>query len=78
MPSYRAQKLIIRTIGWVILAIVLLMALFPVYFMTLTAFHPPSLSANPVVFTTDFNLKGFRVVFHKHPFMSWMRNTFLI
>lgn len=78
MPGYRARKLIVRTIGWVILAIVLLIALFPVYFMSLTAFHPPSLSANPVVFTTDFNLKGFRDLFHKHPFLSWMRNTFLI
>jgi len=76
--SHRAQRFIVRTIGWTILAIVLLIALFPVYFMSLTAFHPPSLSANPVVFTTDFNLKGFRDLFSKHPFMLWMRNTFLL
>ena len=78
LVGYRAQKLIIRTIGWVILAAVLLIALFPVYFMSLTAFHPPSLSSSPVVFTTDFNLKGFRDLFNKHPFMLWMRNSFLI
>lgn len=76
--SYRAQRLIVRTIGWVILAIVLLIALFPVYFMTLTAFHPPSLASNPVLFTTDLNLKGFQDLFHKHPIMLWMRNTFLV
>ncbi len=76
--SHRVQRLVVRTIGWVILALVLLIALFPVYFMTLTAFHPPSLSTTPAVFTLDLKLSAFRELFRKYPFMLWMRNTFLI
>jgi ABC-type maltose transport system permease subunit len=76
--SHRAQRLVVRTIGWAILAIVLLIALFPVYFMTLTAFHPPSLSTTPAVFTLDLKLSAFRELFRKYPFMLWMRNTFMI
>ncbi len=78
--THRAQKLIVRTLGWVILAVVLLIALFPVYFMSITAFHPPSLSFSekPVVFTTSFTLKAFRELTTKYPFVLWMRNTFII
>lgn len=76
--SHRAQRLVVRTIGWTILALVLLIALFPVYFMTLTAFHPPSLSTNPAVFTLDLKLSAFQELFRKYPFMLWMRNTFMV
>jgi multiple sugar transport system permease protein len=76
--SNRAQKLVVRTIGWIILALVLLIALFPVYFMSLTALHPPSLASNPVVFSLDLKLDAFRELLRKYPFMLWMRNTFLI
>lgn len=76
--THRAQRLVVRTLGWIILALVLLIALFPVYFMTLTAFHPPSLSTTPAVFTLDLKLSAFRELFRKYPFMLWMRNTFLI
>jgi multiple sugar transport system permease protein len=78
--SHRGQRLVVRTIGWVILGIVLLIALFPVYFMSITAFHPPTLSFSekPVVFTTSFTLKAFRELTTKYPFATWMRNTFII
>jgi multiple sugar transport system permease protein len=78
--GYRAQKLIVRGFGWVLLALVLLIALFPVYFMGVTAFHPPTLSFGnkPTIFTTDLGLKAFRDLLRQYPFMLWMRNTFLI
>ena len=76
--GYRAQKLIVRTVGWLILAIVVLIALFPVYFMSLTALHPPSLASNPTVFSLDLKLDAFRELLRKYPFMTWMRNSFLI
>ena len=45
-----------------LLAVVLIAALFPVYFMTITAFHPPSLSFSrkPTIFSADLSLKAFR------------------
>ena len=44
MIGQRAQQLGLRGFGVVLLALVLLVALFPPYFMTITAFHPPNLS----------------------------------
>lgn len=78
--SYSAQKLIIRFLGWALLALVLLIALFPVYFMGITSLHPPSLSFGnkPTVFTTDLTLKAFRDLLAQYPFLTWLRNTFLI
>lgn len=78
--GYSAQKLIVRTFGWALLALVLLIALFPVYFMGITAFHPPTLSFGnkPTIFSTDLTLKAFRDLLRQYPFMLWMRNTFLI
>ncbi len=78
--GYAAQKLLVRVLGWGILALVLLVALFPVYFMGITAFHPPTLSAGrvPTIFTTDLTLKAFRDLLHQYPFLTWLRNTFLV
>ena len=56
----RFQTLALRGFGWLLLAIVLVMALFPPYFMTITAFHPPNLSFSrtPTLFSTDLTLKA--------------------
>ena len=56
----RVQALALRGFGWLLLAIVLLMALFPPYFMTITAFHPPNLSFSrtPTLFSTDLTLQS--------------------
>src|ERR1051326_5091395 len=40
----RGAHLGLRAFGWLLLGVVLLIALFPPYFMIITAFHPPSLS----------------------------------
>lgn len=78
--SYRAERLLIRAIGIIILAAVLLIALFPVYFMGITAFHPPSLSfaRTPTLFSTHLTLKAFRDLLHQYPFMTWLRNTLIV
>jgi len=76
----RAQHLGLRGFGALLLALVLLIALFPPYFMTITAFHPPNLSFSrtPTLFSTDLTLRAFTDLFSKYPFMTWMSNTALV
>jgi multiple sugar transport system permease protein len=77
---HRVQHIAIRVAGWVLLVVVLIAALFPVYFMTITAFHPPSLSFNrkPTLLSGSLTLKAFRDLVHKYPYMTWFRNTTII
>ena len=76
----RAQHYALRGIGWLLLALVLLVALFPPYFMTITALHPPSLSFNrtPTLFSTDLSLRAFVDLFQKYPYLTWMTNTVVV
>ena len=76
----RAQRLALRAAGWLLLAIVLVVALFPPYFMIVTAFHPPSLSFSrtPTLFSTDLSLRAFTDLFEKYPYASWMSNTLVV
>ncbi len=55
-------------------------ALFPPYFMTITALHPPSLSFNrtPTLFSTDLSLRAFSYLFDKYPYLMWMGNTTVV
>lgn len=78
--GYRVQKLIVRAFGWTLLALVLLIALFPVYFMGITAFHPPTLSfgSKPTLFSLDLTLKAFQDLLRQYPFLTWLRNTFFV
>jgi multiple sugar transport system permease protein len=75
-----AQRVGLRAFGWVLLGLVLLVALFPPYFMTITALHPPSLSFNrtPTLFSTDLSLKAFTDLFEKYPYVTWMANTTIV
>ncbi|MDQ3811818.1 MAG: carbohydrate ABC transporter permease [Chloroflexota bacterium] len=72
--------LALRLTGWVILAVILVLALFPPYFMTITAFHPPNLSfaRTPTLFTTDFSLRAFAELFDKYPYLTWLSNTVVV
>jgi multiple sugar transport system permease protein len=76
----RGQHLGLRAFGWLLLGFVLLVALFPPYFMTITAFHPPSLSFSrtPTLFSVDLTLRAFVELFEKYPFATWMANTALL
>ena len=76
----RAQHLALRVAGWLLLAVVLVVALFPPYFMVITAFHPPSLSFSrtPTLFSTDLSLRAFTDLFEKYPYASWMSNTLIV
>ncbi len=77
---HHVQKIVVRVFGIALLAAVLLIALFPVYFMTITAFHPPSLSFSrkPTLFSTDLTLKAFTDLFSKYPYLTWIRNTVIV
>jgi multiple sugar transport system permease protein len=76
----RGQRFGLRAFGMLLLAVVLLIALFPPYFMTITALHPPNLSFNrtPTLFSTDLSLRAFFDLFDKYPFLTWMSNTTLV
>ncbi len=80
MNAQRMQHLGLRTFGWLLLAVVLVIALFPPYFMTITAFHPPSLSFSrtPTLFSTDLSLRAFTDLFSKYPYLTWMTNTAVV
>jgi ABC-type glycerol-3-phosphate transport system permease component len=76
----RLQRASLRGFGWLLLAVVLLIALFPPYFMAVTALHPPSLSFNrtPTLFSTDLTLRAFTDLFDKYPYLTWMANTTVV
>ena len=76
----RGRHFGLRTIGCVLLAFVLLVALFPPYFMTITAFHPPNLAfgRTPTLFSIDLTWRAFSELFEKYPFAAWMANTALV
>jgi len=76
----RGQQFGLRAFGAALLAVVLMIALFPPYFMTITALHPPSLSFDrtPTLFSTDLTLRAFSDLFSKYPFLTWMSNTALV
>jgi ABC-type glycerol-3-phosphate transport system permease component len=80
MLLQRSQRYALRGVGVVILAVVLLVALFPPYFMTITALHPPNLSFNrtPTIFSTDLTLRAFLDLFQKYPYLTWMTNTTIV
>jgi multiple sugar transport system permease protein len=70
----------VRGAGYLLLALVLLIALFPPYFMTITAFHPPSLSLSrvPTLFSTDLSLRAFSDLFARYPYATWLANTLVV
>lgn len=70
----------LRASGWLLLAVVLLIALFPPYFMTITALHPPNLSfaRTPTLFSTDLSLRAFIELFEEYPYLTWMSNTTIV
>jgi multiple sugar transport system permease protein len=76
----RLQHVSLRAFGCVLLGIVLLIALFPPYFMTITALHPPTLSFNrtPTLFSTDLTLSAFTDLFSKYPYLTWIANTTVV
>ena len=76
----RGQQYALRILGLLLLGFVLLVALFPPYFMTITAFHPPSLSFSrtPTLFSLDLTMRAFVELFEKYPFASWMVNTLIV
>ncbi len=78
--SLRREVIVKRAVGWTILAGILLGVLFPIYWMLVTAFDPPTLSynANATLFPTKLTTKAFVQLFTQYPFATWIQNTFLV
>jgi multiple sugar transport system permease protein len=80
LAARRMRRLGLRVFGCLLLGLVLVVALFPPYFMTITALHPPNLSFNrtPTIFSTDLSLRAFIDLFQKYPYLTWMTNTTIV
>ncbi|MBV9896585.1 MAG: carbohydrate ABC transporter permease [Chloroflexi bacterium] len=76
----RLQYVALRAFGCLLLGIVLLIALFPPYFMTITALHPPTLSFSrtPTLFSTELSPSAFADLFSKYPYLTWVANTTVV
>ena len=80
ISGLRGQRIVKRVVGWSILAVILLSVLFPIYWMLVTAFDPPTLSynANATLLPSKLTTKAFDQLFAQYPFATWIQNTFLV
>src|SRR5438067_3231759 len=77
--SYRRAK-ITREVGfWALLAVFIVFAAFPVYWMLITAFKQVNdlynLQNNPFVFNLAPTLDQLRYLIDKTQYVTWVRNT---
>lgn len=75
--TLQSEKLVKRTIGLSVLTIVLIIILFPLYWMLVTAFDPPGLGYNtqPNLWPSKITLAAFIQLFTDYDFATWMVNT---
>jgi multiple sugar transport system permease protein len=78
--TLQSERLVKRTLGYLVLAVTLLVILFPIYWMLVTAFDPPTLgyNAQPSLWPTKLTLAAFIQLFNEYAFATWMRNTLLV
>jgi multiple sugar transport system permease protein len=74
------RKVIPKIIAYIILAIMLFIALFPVYWMLITSFKPMGdiYEINPTLWPHRFSLSGYEYLFKRTNFVSWLTNSLLI
>jgi multiple sugar transport system permease protein len=77
--AYRRNK-VLKEIGfWALLALFVIFAAFPVYWMVITAFKQVNdlynLQNNPFVFNLAPTLEQVQYLFQQTPYAQWLRNT---
>lgn len=75
--TYKMQQRAWRILGYVVLGIILISISFPIYWIFLTAFKPPTLtySPRPALWITEPTLQNFEDLFARFPFLTWMLNS---
>ena len=78
--SLRQERIIKRVLRGLVLAFVAIVILFPLYWMLVTAFDPPSLGYNQQISLLPKRLTfaAFAQLLREYPFMLWMRNTLFV
>lgn len=75
--SLRHELLVKRVLQWSVLGATLVIVVFPLYWMLLTAFDPPSLtySAQISLIPKQITLAAFAQLLREYPFLLWMWNS---
>ncbi len=78
--SLHHERIAKRFLRGVVLAFTGVVILFPLYWMLVTAFDPPTLSYNAQIslVPTKLTLSAFRQLLDEYPFLLWMRNTLFV
>ncbi len=78
--SLRQEILVKRILQWSVLGTALVVVVFPLYWMLLTAFDPPTLSysAKISLLPKQFTLSAFAQLLREYDFLKWMWNSALV
>ena len=80
MMGYKNQKRLARTVNMLLLAVVLLVVLFPIYWMLLTGIKPKSelYLPDPKLYTLNPTLDNVRSLFNRTPYLTQLRNSLIV
>ena len=78
--KYAGSRLARKTGRYVLIAVVIVIVLFPVYWMVLSTFQPEkySLTYPPPFFLHGFNFGALTSLFDQQPIASWLAHSFLV
>jgi multiple sugar transport system permease protein len=78
--SLRQERIAKLSLQWTVLVLALIVVLFPLYWMLLTAFDPPTLSYSTRISLVpkQFTLAAFAQLIREYPFMLWMWNSAVV
>ena len=78
--SLRSERIVKLVLQWSVLGTALVVVLFPLYWMLLTALDPPTLSysAKISLLPKRITLAAFSQLIREYPFLQWMWNSALV
>jgi multiple sugar transport system permease protein len=78
--SLRTELVMKRTLQWAVLGTALVIVVFPLYWMLLTAFDPPSLSYTSQIslLPKRLTLSAMSQLLREYDFLLWMRNSAVV
>ncbi|MFN8523493.1 MAG: carbohydrate ABC transporter permease [Chloroflexota bacterium] len=78
--SLRTERIMKRVLQWTVLGTALVIVVFPLYWMLLTAFDPPTLryDAQISLLPKRLTLAAFAQLFREYPFLQWMWNSSVV
>jgi multiple sugar transport system permease protein len=78
--SLRQERITKLTLQWIVLSVALIVVVFPLYWMLLTAFDPPTLSysAKISLLPKQITLDAFSQLLREYDFLLWMWNSAVV